>query len=276
MLRSRVLTAVVLLGGFLACVFLLPHAAFAALAGLLATLAAWEWARLASFGGAARYAFATACALVYVLLGSTLGAQHVDQTASAALYGLATGFWLFVAPAWLAHGIRLESRLLAVAIGALVIIPAALALAGLRDYSPALLLASLTLVWIADSAAYFVGRRFGRRKLAPAISPGKTWEGVAGGLAASVAYAIILALAAPSGLPAAQGFAWVGYVLIAVLLCGLGVVGDLFESAVKRRAGVKDSGSLLPGHGGVLDRIDSATSTLPAAALALFVYSRWA
>jgi phosphatidate cytidylyltransferase len=171
--------------------------------------------------------------------------------------------------------VRLESRLLAVAIGAVVIIPAALAMAGLRERSPALLLASLALVWVADSAAYFAGRRFGRHKLAPAISPGKTWEGLAGGFAASIVYAIILANAAPRGLPAPQGAAWAGYALFAVLLCGLSVVGDLFESAVKRRAGVKDSGSLLPGHGGVLDRIDSATSTLPVAALALFVYSRW-
>ena len=276
MLRLRVLTAIVLLGVFLACLFLLPEAGFAALAGIVATFAAWEWAGLASFGVRARCLFAAACALVYALLGLTFGMLHLDQSAGAALYALATGFWLFVAPAWLARGVRLESRLLAVTTGALVIIPAALAMAGLREQSPALLLAFLALVWIADSAAYFTGRRFGRRKLAPAISPGKTWEGVAGGLVASVAYAIILSLAAPGGLPAPENMAWAGYALIAVLLCGLGVVGDLFESAVKRRAGVKDSGSLLPGHGGVLDRIDSATSTLPVAALAMFLYSRWA
>ena len=276
MLSSRVLTAIVLLGVFIACVYLLPEAAFAALAGMFATFAAWEWAGLASFGARARCLFAAACALVYALLGLAFGMPHLDQSAAAVLYAVATGFWLFVAPAWLARGVRLESRLLAVTTGALVIIPAALAMAGLREHSPALLLALLALVWIADSAAYFTGRRFGQRKLAPAISPGKTWEGVAGGLVASVAYAIILSLAAPGGLPAPQHMAWAGYALIAVLLCGLGVVGDLFESAVKRRAGVKDSGSLLPGHGGVLDRIDSATSTLPVAALAMFLYSRWA
>ena len=275
MLRSRVLTAFVLLGVFLACLFLLPEAAFAALAGMVATFAAWEWAGLASFGARARWLFAAACALVYALLGLAFGMLHLGQSAAAA-YALATGFWLFVAPAWLARGVRLESRLLAVTTGALVIIPAALAMAGLRERSPALLLACLALVWIADSAAYFAGRRFGRRKLAPEISPGKTWEGVAGGLVASVAYAIILSLAAPGGLPAPESKGWAGYALIAMLLCGLGIVGDLFESAVKRGAGVKDSGSLLPGHGGVLDRIDSATSTLPVAALAMFLYSRWA
>jgi phosphatidate cytidylyltransferase len=276
MLRSRVLTAIVLMGTFLACLFLLPEAAFAALAGMVASFAAWEWAGLAFFGVPARWLFAAACALVYALLGLAFGMLHLDQAAAAALYALATAFWIFVAPAWLARGVRLESRLLSVTTGALVIIPAALAMAGLRERSPALLLALLALMWIADSAAYFTGRKFGQRKLAPAISPGKTWEGVAGGLAASVVYAVILSLAAPGGLPAPESMAWVWYALIAVLLCALGVVGDLFESAVKRRAGVKDSGSLLPGHGGVLDRIDSATSTLPVAALAVFVFSRWA
>lgn len=276
MLSSRILTALVLLGVFLACLFVLPGAGFAALAGVLATLAAWEWAGLALFDGRARYAFAAGCALVYASLAVALATRHLDQTAAAALYGLATGFWLLIAPAWLVRGVRLESRLLAVATGALVIIPAALAMAGLHEHSPVLLLALLALVWVADSAAYFAGRRFGRHKLAPTISPGKTWEGAAGGLAAGIAYAIILAIAAPRGLPASSGAACAGYVLIAAVLCGLGVVGDLFESAVKRCAGVKDSGSLLPGHGGVLDRVDSATSTLPAAALALFVYSRWA
>lgn len=276
MLRSRVLTAIVLLGAFLACVFLLPGAAFDGLAGVVASLAAWEWAGLAGFRDRGRYGFAAACALVYAFLASVLGMRHLDETAAAALFAMATGFWLLVAPAWLARGVRLQSRVLAVAIGALVIIPAALAMAGLREYSPWLLLAVLALVWIADTAAYFAGRRFGRRKLAPVISPGKTWEGFAGGLGAGMAYAIILAVAAPPGLPAPERAAWAGYALIAVLLCALSVVGDLFESAVKRRAGVKDSGSLLPGHGGVLDRIDSATSTLPVAALAMFVYSRWA
>lgn len=276
MLRARFLTAVVLLGAFLVCLFFLPDAAFFALAGIVATIAAWEWAGLVPLQGRARHAFAAACALIYALLAAAIGAQHFGQVAAAALYALATGFWLLVAPPWLARGVRLDSRALAALTGAVVIIPAALAMAGLRERSPALLLSLLALVWIADTAAYFVGRRFGSRKLAPAISPGKTWEGVAGGVVASCGYAIILANAAPRGLPATEGVAWAAYALIAAVLCGLGVVGDLFESAVKRRAGVKDSGTLLPGHGGVLDRIDSATSTLPAAALILILYSRMA
>jgi phosphatidate cytidylyltransferase len=118
----------------------------------------------------------------------------------------------------------------------------------------------LLLVWIADTAAYFVGRAWGRRKLAPAISPGKTWEGAIGGAVGVLVYAIILGTFI-------EGLSWVPYLLAAALLAVLSIVGDLFESAAKRQAAVKDSGTLLPGHGGVLDRIDSATAALPAAAL---------
>ena len=275
MLRSRLLTATVLLGAFLACLFLLPQEGFAALAGVVVIVAAWEWGGLASIGGRGRYGFAAGCAAGYGALWFGLEAPQLEHISSALLYGLATGFWLLVAPTWLARGVRLRPRGLAIPVGALVIIPAALAMTGLRERSPVLLLAFLALVWIADSAAYFAGRRLGRRKLAPAISPGKTWEGVAGGLAASLAYAIILALAAPRGLPVPQGWAgWAAYALFAALLYALSVIGDLFESAAKRQAGVKDSGTLLPGHGGVLDRIDSATSTLPVAALMFFFVSR--
>jgi len=139
-----------------------------------------------------------------------------------------------------------------------VVIPAALALAILE---PAEVLAVLVLVWIADTAAYFVGRAFGRHKLAPSISPGKTWEGAAGGMGGALVYAIVLA--------ALSRGAWWTYLGIAAVLAVLSIVGDLFESAAKRQAGVKDSGTLLPGHGGVMDRIDSATATLPVAALLL-------
>jgi phosphatidate cytidylyltransferase len=118
----------------------------------------------------------------------------------------------------------------------------------------------LVLVWIADTAAYFMGRAWGRRKLAPSISPGKSWEGAIGGVGGAAAYAIICA-------NFIQGIAWPAFLAAAVLLAMVSIVGDLFESAAKRQAGVKDSGTLLPGHGGILDRIDSATAVLPLAAL---------
>jgi len=178
-----------------------------------------------------------------------------------AAFGLAGVFWIALAPGWLARGIGAGRPDALVVAGFLVLLPAALAMVSLE---PRLLLAVLALVWIADSAAYFVGRAWGRRKLAPSISPGKTWEGAAGGVAGALVYAIICK----------RFFAdvgWVPYLAAAALLAAMSIVGDLFESAAKRRAGVKDSGALLPGHGGILDRIDSATAVLPIAALLLTV-----
>ena len=148
--------------------------------------------------------------------------------------------------------------------GLAVLIPTGLAAVALPADR---LLLALGLVWIADTAAYLAGRAFGKRKLAPSISPGKTWEGVAGAAAASLIYAIICALpGAPLG-AYVQGAGWMVYLAVVIMLCAVGIVGDLFESAIKRQAGAKDSGALLPGHGGVLDRIDSIASTLPIAAL---------
>jgi phosphatidate cytidylyltransferase len=169
-------------------------------------------------------------------------------------------FWIVVAPWWLRRGVQRQG--LAVA-GFIVVLPAAVAFAIL---APLEILLILLLVWVADTGAYFVGRAWGRRKLAPDISPGKTWEGAIGGTAAALLYAIILGTFI-------EGLFWVPYLLAAALLAVLSIVGDLFESAAKRQAAVKDSGTLLPGHGGVLDRIDSATAALPAAAL-LWPYVR--
>ena len=169
-------------------------------------------------------------------------------------------FWLVIVPIWLLLGVNPQPRLVLVTAGFLVLVPAALALA---DLPAATVLEVLVLVWVADTAAYFVGRAWGRRKLAPAISPSKTWEGAWGGIAGAVAYAII------GGTFLSGVGAWPVYAGVAVLLGAISIVGDLFESAAKRQAGVKDSGTLLPGHGGILDRVDSATATLPIAALLL-------
>jgi len=146
-------------------------------------------------------------------------------------------------------------------VGWLVLMPFWHAMTWLQA-SPGRLLAAMGLVWTADIAAYFAGRAFGRRKLAPAISPGKTWEGVIGALAAVMVYGIVIAAIAPaySGQLLA-GLIW------AVVLTGVSIEGDLFESWMKRLAGLKDSGALLPGHGGLLDRVDALCSTVPLAAL---------
>ncbi|PKO49753.1 MAG: phosphatidate cytidylyltransferase, partial [Betaproteobacteria bacterium HGW-Betaproteobacteria-21] len=152
-----------------------------------------------------------------------------------------------------------------VAVGLIVMVPPALALAHLRQLGPWLLLGIMAMVWVADIAAYFSGRAFGRRKLAPGISPGKTWEGAAGAVVGVLAfgYAVLYAFGG------AQVPGWVFGVAFPLLFAftAVSIIGDLFESLLKRQAGVKDSGALLPGHGGILDRIDSLTSTLPLAGL---------
>lgn len=175
----------------------------------------------------------------------------------SALIAAAAVFWVVIAPLWMRRGVRAAQATWIGAAGFAVLVPAALAMLAL---APVEVLLVLILIWIADSAAYFVGRAWGRRKLAPAISPGKTVEGAAGGLIGALAYAIILGLFI-------QAVAWAPFLAAAAALFMISIVGDLFESAVKRQAGVKDSGAMLPGHGGLLDRIDSATAALPLAAL---------
>jgi len=150
------------------------------------------------------------------------------------------------------------------------------AIVELQARSPWLVLAAMAIVWIADTAAYFSGRAFGRRKLAPQVSPGKTWEGVYGGLAAVGLYALALVpLAAEGGFKGVVApLSVIVWIALALALAALSVVGDLCESLLKRQAGVKDSGRLLPGHGGVLDRIDALLAAMPAAALLAIAFLR--
>ena len=248
MLATRLATAAALIAALLAALFYLPPRGLAALAGVLVALGAFEWARLCRLkpAGAGIYT------ALMVLLFAVLYYYRLFNPAFVA----ATLFWLVLAPWWLWRGISSNALVFA---GFPVLVPAGLAMLALRPVEVVLVVA---LVSIADTAAYFAGRAWGRRKLAPSISPSKTWEGAAGGLAGVLAYAIICGIFA-------EGVPWLPYLAAAALLAVLGAVGDLFESAAKRQAGVKDSGTLLPGHGGVLDRIDSATATLPVAALLL-------
>jgi phosphatidate cytidylyltransferase len=170
-------------------------------------------------------------------------------------------FWLVIVPAWLYFRWPVRDRLLLGVAGALVLLPFWHALTWLQ-LTPGRLLAAMGVVWIADIAAYFTGRAVGRHKLASQISPGKTWEGVAG-----AAIAVVLYWSAIEWLVPGFGRQFRGGVVLVVVLTAVGILGDLFESWMKRLAGVKDSGRLLPGHGGVLDRVDALTSTLPLAAL---------
>jgi phosphatidate cytidylyltransferase len=262
-LLRRVLTAAVLLAVFLGALLLLERRLFALLVAGVLVLAGLEWGRLAGLGARASLLYGIA---IGVLGGAIAWVPEPGAQVRDALLGAGAAFWLLLVPAWLSRGVGHSGRTALALAGFL-----ALTLAGFAALSlPAGdLLMVLGLAWIADTAAYFAGNAFGRRRLAPSISPGKTWEGVAGAVGACLIYAIICALpGAPLG-PYVQGATWAAYLAGAAVLCGLSIVGDLFESALKRRAGAKDSGALLPGHGGVLDRIDSVMPTLPIAAMLL-------
>lgn len=254
-------------GVLLAALFLLPPAGWAVFAAALTGAAAWEWAGLAGRGGVTRTLYAGGLALAGLAAALALVEGALPLQASRGIYGVALLFWVLAVPLWLrAHRCRPPATLL-LPVGALVLLPACLALVQLRLAHPALLLLFLAIVWLADIAAYFSGRRFGRRKLAPAISPGKTWAGVYGALAATVVYAVLWAMFLPAFLPALARASVPRMVALVVVLTVLSIVGDLCESLLKRQAGVKDSGRLLPGHGGVLDRIDALLPVLPVAAL---------
>lgn len=270
MLKQRVITAVILLLLFLSALFMLPVPGWIALVIVIVMQGASEWTRLAKLSGRLDHAYwwltlAVMGGIVWFDADHTL-AQHANLHIS--VYAVSALLWLVIVPFWLWMGWQVRQALPMALVGWAVLIPTGLAMIDLRENSPWLLLGIMVLVWVADSAAYFTGRKFGKHKLAPSISPGKTWEGVIGALL-GVSVCVLLA----------WGFSDYSRFLMflpAILLASwcwvaLAVIGDLFESAVKRQAGVKDSGALLPGHGGLLDRIDALTSTLPLAALALLL-----
>lgn len=266
MLATRVLTAAVLLAAFAAAVLLLAPLPFTVLVGVVLAVAAREWARLTGLHGWPAAGYALGCAVLFAALGWALWPIGWSRPALPAVCALAAAFWMVVVPLWLARGVGAGARPWLRAAGPLVLLPPGLAMLAL---SPGELLALFGVLWVADTAAYLGGRAFGRRKLAPTVSPGKTWEGAAAALLGVLGYAIICAVFVPQLEDRVRGTLWLPYLAAAALLCALSIVGDLFESAAKRQAGVKDSGALLPGHGGVLDRIDSATAMLPLGALLL-------
>ena len=272
MLRTRVLTALVMLPVVLGMLFLAGEAPWAAFALAITLIASWEWSRLCGFSRWGARAYLVACGAIGGALFMAYQRMPPEAFASISQAVLVASayFWIFGVPVWLAMKLRPPRWALGAA-GWFVVWPMWAAMIELRAVSPWLLLALAVLVWVADISAYFAGRRFGRVKLAPAISPGKTWEGVAGALAGVLAYGIALDVFAHSQPnPTAPYFdgPWGGLALLAMVgLTIVSVYGDLFESWMKRGAGMKDSSNLLPGHGGILDRIDSLTSSLPVAAL---------
>lgn len=263
MLKTRLFTAFFLLAVFLAALFGLPDFYWALLMLAVIVVGAWEWARLTNFPVRYQYIFAGVTLVVGIALLPDLWQGAMPAVQRHVLFWAmlaAAPFWLGMVPAWLLAHYKVRHKSLLAIAGAVVLLPAWLALVYLRKVSPWLVLGVVMVVWIADSAAYFAGKAFGRHKLAPEISPGKTWEGVAGAAVAVTLYGLALSLMFDISLWLVVGL---------LLLMVLSIIGDLFESLLKRQAGLKDSGGILPGHGGILDRVDGLTSTLPLAALYL-------
>ncbi len=262
MLLTRILTVVTLLPFFVGGLFYLSGEWWAIALMPLVLAGAWEWANLAGFSSRNRWIY---CLLLLISALTILltGSDPLSPVIDRAIFAVSAIFWLGTAPLWIKFGWKSRPPILMIVTGWVLLVPTWLAMVRLQE-RPWLLLALMGIVWVADCAAYFAGHQWGRRKLAPTISPGKTWEGAAGAaVAVAVYYGLVwhfgFSLHMPDlAIPAA--------VLVAVLF-PLSIIGDLFESWIKRQAGVKDSGRLLPGHGGVLDRIDALTSTLPLAAL---------
>ncbi|MEI6612252.1 phosphatidate cytidylyltransferase [Polynucleobacter sp.] len=270
MLKTRIITAFVLLAVLLPILFLLPPIYIGAFFLLALLVAAWEWSRLiAPEAVRAAWLYALFCLMIIVFL---LGMQNA--TWQFALLLLAVIFWFFAAPFVLAKGMNLSLQKLRpfyVVLG-LILLPATwFALVFLRELGLVFLLSSMALVWVADIGAYFVGKAFGKRKLAIQISPGKSVEGALGGLLLCYGYALLCVFYLPfeSTLFGAWAirFGWAPMFLMVTVLVAFSIFGDLFESQLKRLAGVKDSSHLLPGHGGVLDRVDALIPTMPIAAL---------
>ena len=271
MLKTRILTAIILIALFIPALFYLPAIFWAMLLLGLTIVASREWCRLAKF--------TTHQTILYLISTTLLGGEllliiseavtiNPNNTSMMWIYVVSCIFWGGVAPVLLWKFYAVKSVGLLMLMGWLILLPTCLALYQLRAIDPWLLLGSMGVVWVSDIAAYFVGRSFGKHKLAPNISPGKTWEGVAGALIVVVCYALIWGQFIGKG----NNILIINLVLLSLLLAGLGIIGDLFESLMKRQASVKDSGNILPGHGGILDRIDALTSTLPIAVLAFLIF----
>lgn len=256
MLKYRILTALILVPLVLAILFFTPPLGFCLALSVLTLGAAWEWSNLMGLQKISHRIFYLA--VVFVALFNSLYIQTFIILSTAFVW------WLFAAVLVIAypryHRAWSQGVLVRGAMGLFVLIPSWAALSYIRSQNEGIyaILFLFFLIWGADTAAYFSGKLFGKTKLAPAVSPGKSREGLYGALIYSVFFTLIILwiTQAPTSI-------WIGGVILAVITVLFSVLGDLFESMLKRQIGIKDSGRLLPGHGGLLDRIDSLTAAAP-------------
>ncbi len=272
MLKQRVITALVLAIIFIVALFGLPAGYFSFFVGAIVLIGAWEWACLAGFPSRWQRALYALFILVVLLLASFyLGFEgeaspNLDADAIRELLIAGCIWWaiaLLLVQGYPSSALLWGHKILRLLMGLLVLIPTWVALVYVRQQEAGawLVLLLMLIVAMADSGGYFAGKRFGKHKLASAVSPGKTWEGFAGGFIANCVLALILSLTLELSL--------LLMLVIVVPTSLVSVLGDLLESMLKRHAGIKDSGTILPGHGGILDRVDGVTAAAPVFALAL-------
>lgn len=269
MLKARVLTVLIVLPLFLSALFYLQDIFWLALLLILTVIGAREWSKLARFSVKNTIVFM----LLTVIIGSELllllrESVQVNAYSTNVIwaYILSVIFWIGGVPIYLKKYYTIKNPFMWMLTGWIVLLPTCLALYQLRFISPLLLLGFMATLWISDTAAYFTGRAFGKYKLAQAISPNKTWEGVIGAMIAVFVYGLVWSFSVT------DESIVLALVPLLMVMAMLGIIGDLYESMLKRQAGLKDSGNILPGHGGILDRIDALTSSLPLAAVALLIY----
>jgi len=282
MLKTRVITAVVLLALFIPILFLSPTVILSIVASILISLASWEWGRFI-WGVQSRYPIYYSLLIQSLLALLIYCSQGNDQELISRLSDFMLGilwisiiFWIIVIPFILSRklqfSIKNNTSLLAIA-GIIVFTSDWYAFMLLRDKGLWVLLSVLMIVWTADIGAYFTGKQIGKHKLAPQLSPGKSIEGALGGMVAVCILGLIFYSINISNMNffnvIGQQISWIILIFLSIFLAGMSVVGDLFESQLKRLSNMKDSSGLLPGHGGVLDRLDALLPVLPIAALCI-------
>jgi phosphatidate cytidylyltransferase len=254
-MKQRIITAVIALAVLGLVLFVMPPLAVRITLGLLVVAGAWEWSGfLGRSGNGVRVAYVAVIAGLLAIAVMFFGAWAEQLLLASLVWWMIALIWIFFFPTPIPQVVRWLA-------GAITLVPLYVALLALYDADRMILLVALLIIWVADSGAYLAGKTMGRVKLAPQISPGKTWEGVIGGLLAVVLLVLVRSIWVETDLAVLVPFC--------LAAAALSVVGDLTVSMFKRTAGVKDSGSLFPGHGGVLDRIDSVAAAAPLFALGL-------
>lgn len=269
MLKTRVITAVVLLGLFLPALFYLPMMWWASAMLVLTLVCLHEWAGFLQLNAVQTrlyLIFSTLTGAGLLVLLQQWGFHWFFYHALQVFMGM-TFFWLIVVPLAMFFNTFFKQQAFNLFLGWALMLSLWMALVTAQEVNPYVLLVIISTIWLADSAAYFFGKQFGRHKLAPAISPGKTWEGVLGALLAVAVYAVTLKTTG------AVSTWWIlpGLWIVTIV----GIYGDLFESFFKRRANLKDSGQFLPGHGGLLDRVDGVIPALPVGLCLVFWFHYW-